>query len=72
MKTAPNFDGDLEMFREKPVLNYAQLRLRSGEIRRMKITEAHDYDLTGELVDVPVEAVRQASFVQISSALIAR
>jgi ribosomal protein S12 methylthiotransferase len=25
--------------------------LRAGEIRRMRITEAHDYDLTGELVD---------------------
>jgi hypothetical protein len=36
----------------------------------MKITEAHDYDLAGELVDVP--APWRASFVQISSALIAR
>jgi ribosomal protein S12 methylthiotransferase len=25
--------------------------LRAGEIRRMRITKAHDYDLTGELVD---------------------
>jgi ribosomal protein S12 methylthiotransferase len=25
--------------------------LRAGEIRRMRITEAHDYDLTGELID---------------------
>jgi ribosomal protein S12 methylthiotransferase len=25
--------------------------LRSGEIRKLRVTEAHDYDLTGELVD---------------------
>jgi ribosomal protein S12 methylthiotransferase len=30
--------------------------LRSGEIRRLRVTEAHDYDLTGELVDAPVRA----------------
>ncbi len=46
--------------------------LRSGEIRRMRITEAHDYDLTGELVDEPVESIMRPSFVQISPALIAR
>jgi len=32
--------------------------LRAGEIRRMRITEAHDYDLTGELTDAPVQASR--------------
>ena len=26
---------------------------RAGEMRRLRITEAHDYDLVGELVDVP-------------------
>jgi ribosomal protein S12 methylthiotransferase len=26
---------------------------KPGEIRRMRITEAHDYDLVGELVDSP-------------------
>jgi ribosomal protein S12 methylthiotransferase len=30
--------------------------LRAGEIRRMRITKAHDYDLTGELVDYAPEA----------------
>ena len=25
--------------------------LRPGEFRRMRITKAHDYDLTGELID---------------------
>jgi ribosomal protein S12 methylthiotransferase len=44
--------------------------LRSGEIRRMRITEAHDYDLTGELVDEPIAG--RAGFVQIAPALIAR
>jgi ribosomal protein S12 methylthiotransferase len=28
--------------------------LETGQIRRMRITHAHDYDLTGELVDQPV------------------
>ena len=28
--------------------------LRSGDIRTMRIVEAHDYELTGELIDVPV------------------
>ena len=46
--------------------------LRAGEIRVMRITEAHDYDLTGELVDVPVDGSGRGSFVQISPALIAR
>jgi ribosomal protein S12 methylthiotransferase len=44
--------------------------LRSGEIRKMRITEAHDYDLTGELVDEPIAG--RAGFVQIAPALIAR
>jgi ribosomal protein S12 methylthiotransferase len=44
--------------------------LRAGEFRRMRITESHDYDLTGELVDTPAAAV--PSFVQIQPSLIAR
>jgi ribosomal protein S12 methylthiotransferase len=27
--------------------------LQSGEMRTMRVTEAHDYDLTGELIDAP-------------------
>jgi len=41
--------------------------LHAGQIRRMRITKAHDYDLTGELVDLPsdyVPAIAPA-FVQI-------
>jgi ribosomal protein S12 methylthiotransferase len=39
--------------------------LRAGEIRRMRITKAHDYDLTGELVDrAPV--VSRPSLVQLA------
>jgi ribosomal protein S12 methylthiotransferase len=30
--------------------------LRSGEFRTMRIVEAHDYELTGELIDVPAES----------------
>jgi ribosomal protein S12 methylthiotransferase len=33
--------------------------LRSGDIRTMRIVEAHDYELTGELIDVPVELREQ-------------
>ena len=33
--------------------------LRSGDIRTMRIVEAHDYELTGELIDVPVEPREQ-------------
>jgi len=28
--------------------------LRAGEIRTMRIVKAHDYELTGELIDQPV------------------
>lgn len=49
--------------------------LRAGQIRRMRITEAHDYDLTGELIDSPPEEhfppVPQGSqFIQIQPALL--
>jgi ribosomal protein S12 methylthiotransferase len=33
--------------------------LRSGDIRTMRIVEAHDYELTGELVDLPVQPREQ-------------
>jgi len=41
--------------------------LHAGQIRRMRITQAHDYDLTGELVDSPVGHVPSIApaFVQI-------
>jgi ribosomal protein S12 methylthiotransferase len=45
--------------------------LRSGEFRRMRVTKAHDYDLTGALVDTPPMPV-QPAFVHIQPALIAR
>jgi ribosomal protein S12 methylthiotransferase len=44
--------------------------LEAGQMRRMRITEAHDYDLTGELVDQS-DAV-PASLVQIQPVLLAR
>jgi ribosomal protein S12 methylthiotransferase len=52
--------------------------LEAGQIRRMRITKAHDYDLTGELTDAPAEAPTPLSIsvppalVQIRSALPAR
>ena len=40
--------------------------LRPGQIRRMRIEEAHDYDLTGALVDeAPIETVKPALLFQI-------
>ena len=37
--------------------------LRAGEIRRMRITQAHDYDLTGDLIGQPRQA--RAELVQL-------
>lgn len=41
--------------------------LRAGEFRTMQITEAHDYDLTGTLIDAPEEMppARPGQLVQI-------
>jgi ribosomal protein S12 methylthiotransferase len=33
--------------------------LQSGEMRTMRVTEAHDYDLTGELIDEPQKTSNQ-------------
>jgi ribosomal protein S12 methylthiotransferase len=38
--------------------------LREGEIRTMRITKAHDYELTGELIDSPVAS--RPGLVQLS------
>ncbi|HXP84971.1 MAG TPA: 30S ribosomal protein S12 methylthiotransferase RimO [Bryobacteraceae bacterium] len=51
--------------------------LRAGEIRRMRITEAHDYELSGELVDTgiaatPLPSIMAPALVRIESALPAR
>jgi ribosomal protein S12 methylthiotransferase len=40
--------------------------LRAGEIRRMRITKAHDYDLTGELIDGPAPEASRSSLVQLA------
>jgi len=39
--------------------------LKSGEFRTLRVTEAHDYDLTGELVDAPSSKSKQ-DLLQIS------
>jgi ribosomal protein S12 methylthiotransferase len=42
--------------------------LQAGEFRRMRITKAHDYDLTGELIDSAGWEARPAAgtgFVQL-------
>ena len=33
--------------------------LRPGELRRVRITETHDYDLVGEIIDVPESGYRE-------------
>jgi ribosomal protein S12 methylthiotransferase len=40
--------------------------LNKGEIRTMRITEAHDYDLTGELIDLVSPRVSRPELVQLS------
>ncbi len=45
--------------------------LHAGEFRRMRITKAHDYDLSGELVDSPQSSM-PPQFVSIQSNLVAR
>jgi ribosomal protein S12 methylthiotransferase len=42
---APDIDGVCY------IADPGEAPLRAGEFRRMRITKAHDYDLTGELVD---------------------
>src|SRR5487761_2619325 len=39
--------------------------LKAGEFRTLRVTEAHDYDLTGTLVDAPVSASKER-LLQIS------
>lgn len=62
---APEIDGVCY------ITDAGEVPLTPGEFRRMRITKAHDYDLEGELVDVPVDAP-PPSFVQIQPTLIVR
>jgi ribosomal protein S12 methylthiotransferase len=45
---APQIDGVCY------INDFGEVAPRAGEIRRMRVTEAHDYDLVGGLVDKPV------------------
>jgi ribosomal protein S12 methylthiotransferase len=60
---APEIDGVCY------INDFGEAEPRSGEMRLMRITEAHDYDLVGELVDVPelayVRAAQSANPFQI-------
>jgi ribosomal protein S12 methylthiotransferase len=63
-----------------------ELPLRAGQFRKMRITKAHDYDLTGELTDEVIDAatpvenagkisgvpLSASAFVQIRPAVVAR
>jgi ribosomal protein S12 methylthiotransferase len=44
---APDIDGICY------INDFGQAPPRPGEIRRLRVTEAHDYDLVGELIDTP-------------------
>ena len=44
---APEIDGVCY------IADPGEVALAPGQMRRMKITQAHDYDLTGDLVDAP-------------------
>jgi ribosomal protein S12 methylthiotransferase len=43
--------------------------LRSGEFRTMRIQEAHDYELTGELIDAPEDMLEDSAPRRASEAL---
>jgi ribosomal protein S12 methylthiotransferase len=47
---APEIDGVCY------INDFGEVSPRPGDIRRMRITEAHDYDLIGALIDSPVES----------------
>jgi ribosomal protein S12 methylthiotransferase len=47
---APEIDGVCY------ISDFGDTEPRHGEIRRLRITEAHDYDLVGELVDAPEQS----------------
>ena len=46
---APDIDGVCY------INDFGDAAPRAGDIRRMRITEAHDYDLIGALIDSPAE-----------------
>jgi ribosomal protein S12 methylthiotransferase len=52
---APGIDGVCY------VNDFGEVAPRAGEIRRMRVTEAHDYDLVGGLVDEPDRTSRTLS-----------
>ena len=57
---APEIDGVCY------ITDPGESELRAGQIRRMRIEEAHDYDLTGALVDdAPVEVLQPPAMFQI-------
>ncbi|MEO5923381.1 MAG: 30S ribosomal protein S12 methylthiotransferase RimO [Bryobacteraceae bacterium] len=55
---APEIDGICY------ITDPGEFPLTAGEFRRMKITKAHDYDLSGELVDVPQSALPRLVSIQ--------
>ncbi|MEP7353571.1 MAG: 30S ribosomal protein S12 methylthiotransferase RimO [Acidobacteriota bacterium] len=78
---APEIDGVCY------ITDPGELPLRAGQFRKMKITKAHDYDLSGELTDEVIDAeitpqavtsgaaqamVPVSAFIQIRPAVVAR
>jgi ribosomal protein S12 methylthiotransferase len=61
---APDIDGVCY------ITDPGEAPLRAGEFRTMRITKAHDYDLSGELVDVPTAP--PTALIGIQPALISR
>ena len=62
----PNWSGRRGFRRRRPISTAsatsptpARAPLRAGEFRTMRIIEAHDYDLTGELIDTNPSAVKR-------------
>jgi ribosomal protein S12 methylthiotransferase len=61
---APDIDGVCY------ITDPGEAPLRAGEFRTMRITKAHDYDLSGELIDIPTAP--PPALIGIQPALISR
>ena len=60
---APEIDGICY------INDFGPVEPRAGEMRTLRITEAHDYDLIGELVDVPEKSMPANPFPILSAGL---
>ena len=60
MTQAPDIDGVCY------ISDPGEQPLRAGEFRAMRVVKAHDYELTGELLDEPEPTPRREALFQIA------